>query len=134
MLVILFSIITMSLHHKYIVISVSVYIIYNEWLLQNLIHYPCVYNCCLILRVIVGSNPKKFFLKLMETLENKVSEILQELNDCSVGDPKQCDNWVVILHESLEEYEDESGFVMISHSTLKQKTDDIFWHLDYLQR
>lgn len=84
--------------------------------------------------VIVGSNPKKFFLKLMETLENKVSEILQELNDCSVGNPKQCDNWVVILHESLEEYEDESGFVMISHSTLKQKTDDIFWHLDYLQR
>lgn len=70
----------------------------------------------------------------MEILENKVLEILQEFNDCFVGDFKQCDNWVVILNEFLEEYEDELGFVMILYLIFKQKIDDIFWYLDYLQR
>lgn len=70
----------------------------------------------------------------MEILENKVLEILQEFNDCFVGNFKQCDNWVVILYEFLEEYEDELGFVMILYLILKQKIDDIFWYLDYLQR
>lgn len=83
--------------------------------------------------VIVGNNSKKFCKDLIETLDNKVSEILEEIKDCLVENPTQCEHWVVIVNESLEENDDESGFVMVSHSTLKQMTDDIFMRLDNLQ-
>lgn len=99
------------------------------WFPQDLIHHHIVF-----LRVIVGNNSKKFCKDLIETLDNKVSEILEEIKDCLVENPTQCEHWVVIVNESLEENDDESGFVMVSHSTLKQMTDDIFMRLDNLQR
>lgn len=84
--------------------------------------------------VVVESNPKKFFHTLMETLENKVSEIEEDIKDCSAGNPKQCEHWVMVLNESSLEESEEDGFLMVSHSSLKQKTEDMFCRLDYLQR
>lgn len=84
--------------------------------------------------VVVGSNPKKFFLTLIEILDNKVSEIHEEIKDCLADNPKQCEHWVMVLNESSLEESEEDGFLMVSHSSLKQKTEDMFCRLDYLQR
>lgn len=89
--------------------------------------------------VIVGSNPKKFLSSLLETLYDKVSEIQDDIKDCYSVNPQKYEHWVMIINEPLEsfdsdEFKDEDGFVHVLPSSLKQKTDDLFYRLWYLQR
>lgn len=92
---------------------------------------------CLIVivnRVIVESNPQKFVSSLIETLHDKISQIQEEIKDCPTDELQQCEQWVMVLNEPLIEIEDEAGFIHVSNSFLKEKTEDMFCLLDSLQK
>lgn len=80
------------------------------------------------------SNPQKFVSSLIETLHDKISQIQEEIKDCPTDELQQSEQWVMVLNEPLEEIEDEAGFIHVSNSNLKEKTEDMFCLLDSLQK
>ena len=80
------------------------------------------------------SNPQKFVSSLIETLHDKISQIQEEIKDCPTDKLQQCEQWVMVLNESLDVIEDDAGFIHVSNSNLKEKTEDMFCLLDSLQK